>query len=262
MKLGYSNGLLHESLEVTCARAAGAGYDGLECLFDECALGEPERIQRLLDEHGLELAAGAALLSDERELIHLDAGVRAAAVDYLCAAVELAADLGAGVLTVAPAADGRLTPRAAVELEWAWCVEGLQAAQEVGDRRGVRIGIEPVCRFETYFVTQADQALTLAEEVGPGCGVVLDVFHMYLEERDPLAAIARASDRLVNFHLAEHNRLAPGCGVVPWPEVLEALRESGYRSYLTLECLLPASAALDAGQDATVAAAALLRSLA
>jgi D-psicose/D-tagatose/L-ribulose 3-epimerase len=265
MKIGYSNGLHPEPLDVTCARAAASGCDGLELLLDDALLAAPDRARALLAEHGLELAAGAALVTSEREIVHPDPEVRAAAIAYLTAAVELVAALGGRVLTVAPAADGRLTPWAAPDQERAWCVEGLRVAQGVGDRHGVRIGIEPVCRFETYLVTRAREALDLAEDVGPGCGVVLDVFHMFLGERDPLDAIRAASARLVNFHAAEHNRLPPGCGVVPWEAIAKALEEAGYDSYVTLECIAPSASGSMKSDDPHAAAVStavqLLRSL-
>jgi sugar phosphate isomerase/epimerase len=118
-------------------------------------------------------------------------------------------------------------------------VEGIRAAQQAGDDRGVRVAIEPVCRFETYYVNRAMQAFSLAEEVGPGCGIVLDVFHMYLEELDPFEAIEAASTRLINFHVAEHNRLSPGLGVVQWIDFVKVLERVQYEGYVTLEFAAP-----------------------
>lgn len=235
MKLGYSNSLYPESLEAACARAAACGYDGLEMLVDSATLAASHQVRSLLDEHGLSLAAGAALMTSDREIIHPDPGVRAAAISYLEAAVEFVGTLGGSVLTIAPGADGRLSPWSTAEEERAWCIEGLRAVQKLGDRQNVRVGIEPVCRFETYYVNRALEALSIAEDVGPNCGVVLDVFHMYLEEHDPLDAIDSMSGRLVNFHVAEHNRLPPGFGVVPWDDVIARLIGAQYDGYLTLE---------------------------
>ena len=73
----------------------------------------------------------------------------------------------------------------------------------------MRIGLEPLNRFETYFLNRCDQALALAEEVGGDCGVALDAFHMNIEEADLLAAIRAAGDRLVDFHVADNNRMPP-----------------------------------------------------
>ena len=82
----------------------------------------------------------------------------------------------------------------------------------MGVRNGVKIGIEPINRFETYFINRGAQALALAEAVAPDCGVCLDIFHMNIEEDDPIAAIHEAQGRLVNFHVADNNRMACGMG--------------------------------------------------
>jgi D-psicose/D-tagatose/L-ribulose 3-epimerase len=116
-----------------------------------------------------------------------------------------------------------------------WCVAALRECQEFAGPRGLRIGIEPVCRFETYFVNRAEQALTLADEVGNGCGVVLDAFHMNIEESDASEAIVAVGTSLVNFHVADNNRLPPGRGHIAWDAVLQALESIEYRGPLSVE---------------------------
>jgi len=104
---------------------------------------------------------------------------------------------------------------------------------------GVRLAIEPINRFETYFINRGDQALALAEAVGPECGVCLDIFHMNIEETDILAAIRRAGDRLVDFHVADNNRMAPGMGTFDWPAIVETLEQVGYDGPLSVEFCAP-----------------------
>ena len=83
---------------------------------------------------------------------------------------------------------------------------------------GVKMAIEPLNRYETYFLNRGDQALALAKEVGPECGVCLDLFHMNIEEVDMFAAIRQAGKKLYDVHVAENNRLAPGMGNVDWAQ--------------------------------------------
>ena len=71
--------------------------------------------------------------------------------------------------------------------EWGWCVEALKECQAHAETVGVRIGLEPLNRFETYFLNRCEQALALADAVGGDCGVALDAFHMNIEESDLLA---------------------------------------------------------------------------
>jgi D-psicose/D-tagatose/L-ribulose 3-epimerase len=99
----------------------------------------------------------------------------------------------------------------------------------------VRIGLEPLNRFETYFLNRADQALALAEDVGGDCGVTLDIFHMNIEEADWAQAIRNTGDRLVDFHVADNNRMPPGQGAIDWEKLVRTLDEVGYDGCITVE---------------------------
>ena len=106
-------------------------------------------------------------------------------------------------------------------------------------RCGVRIGIEPINRFETFFINRCGQALALADAVGPDCGVVLDSFHMALEEPDFHGAIRAAGDRLIDFHIGENNRHAPGMGSLDWAAIVDTLRSIRYDGPLSMEFCPP-----------------------
>ena len=73
-------------------------------------------------------------------------------------------------------------------------------------KEGVKLAVEPINRFETYFVSRANQAIALAKATGPECGVCLDAFHLNIEEIDPYEAIRSAKGLLVDFH--DHDALA------------------------------------------------------
>ena len=123
--------------------------------------------------------------------------------------------------------------------EWEWAVEGMKEIYAYAESLGILIGIEPINRFETYFINRGDQALALAEAVGPNCGVCLDTFHMNIEEDDMYAAIRRAKGRLVGFHVADNNRMAPGMGTINWRKVIKTLQEIGYDKVLSVEFCSP-----------------------
>jgi sugar phosphate isomerase/epimerase len=101
------------------------------------------------------------------------------------------------------------------------------------------MAIEPLNRFETYFINRADQALAMADAVGPTCGVCLDAFHMNIEETDFLAAIRRTGRRIYDFHVADNNRLAPGQGALDWKAIVQTLKSVGYDGALTAEFVAP-----------------------
>ena len=126
-------------------------------------------------------------------------------------------------MTVVPSTVGKVVPMASPEQEWEWAVQGLQECQEHAERVGVRMGLEPLNRFETYFLNRADQAVALAEEVGGDCGVTLDIFHMNIEEADWAQAIRDTGDHLVDFHVADNNRMPPGQGAIDWEALVREL---------------------------------------
>jgi sugar phosphate isomerase/epimerase len=74
----------------------------------------------------------------------------------------------------------------------------------------VRLAIEPLNRFETYFITRGAQAMALAEAVGDECGVCLDAFHINIEEKDLYQTIVDCGPRLADFHVADNNRMPAG----------------------------------------------------
>lgn len=102
----------------------------------------------------------------------------------------------------------------------------------------MRLGIEPLNRYETNFINRHDQAIALARETGEGTGVILDSFHMVLEETDPYVAIRATAPWLVDFQVADSNRRRPGTGVLDWRKLLATLRSIGYEGDITCEFLI------------------------
>ncbi|HIP99164.1 TPA: sugar phosphate isomerase/epimerase, partial [Candidatus Bipolaricaulota bacterium] len=99
---------------------------------------------------------------------------------------------------------------------------------------------EALNRYESHLVNTAAQALAVVEEVGsPALGVLLDTYHMNIEEADLPGAIHLVGGRLQLVHVADSNRRAPGRGHIPFRELLAALEGIGYRGPLIVECTAP-----------------------
>jgi D-psicose/D-tagatose/L-ribulose 3-epimerase len=122
--------------------------------------------------------------------------------------------------------------------------------------RGVKLAIEPLNRYETSLVNTVEQGLALLEEVDhPACGLLLDSFHMNIEEKDPAAAARAAGDRIVHVHACGTDRGSPGADAFDWPAFLAALDGAGYRGPLCIE-------SFTATNEAIATAAAIWRPLA
>ncbi|HET6547689.1 MAG TPA: sugar phosphate isomerase/epimerase [Solirubrobacter sp.] len=234
MKVSMHNWMRPEPIERTLERLTRLGYDGIEIS------GEPRgydaaHVRGLLDEHRLECWGAVTLMTGGRDLLHEDPYVRLGSVEYVKDCLTFVSELGGRILTLVPSTVGKIVPMASPDDEWGWAVETITECQAHAESVGVRIGLEPLNRFETYFLNRGEQALALADAVGGNCGVALDAFHMNVEETDLLAAIRAAGDRLVDFHVADNNRMPPGFGALDWDAIVRELQAIGYDGHLTVE---------------------------
>jgi sugar phosphate isomerase/epimerase len=160
-------------------------------------------------------------------------------VKYVKDTITMVKELGGQEITIVPCTVGKLIAEAGAQEEWNWAVESLKQCYEHGMKEGVKLAIEPLNRFETYFLNRHDQALALAEAVGPTCGICLDAFHMNIEEKDMFQAIRNSASRLNDFHVADNNRMACGMGAFDWGKILGTLKSVGYNGALTVEFVAP-----------------------
>lgn len=238
MHLSMHNWMRAEPIEITIRRLAKFGYGSIEIS------GEPEQfdtgeVRRLLDENDLECWGSVTLMLEDRNLLAGDEQAREKSVQYVKDCITMVKELDGEIMTIVPGTVGKVEPDATPEEEWQWAVDSMKEIYDHAQKEGVRPAIEPLNRFETYFITRADQALALAEETGPDCGVALDTFHMNIEETEPYEAIREAGDRLYDFHVADTNRMPCGKGRWDWPRVIDTLNEVGYDGALTTEFVAP-----------------------
>ena len=238
MHLSTHNWMRAEPLEVTLRRIKRLGFESVEIS------GEPKQYDTktsrpLLKQYGIRCWGAVTLTLGQRNLSASNEAQRAASVEYVKSIVTMVKELDGTECTIVPATVGKIIPDGSPADEWRWVVAGLKEVYTHAQKCGVRMAIEPLNRFETYFLNRADQALRLAEDVGPNCGVCLDVFHMNIEEVDMHAAIRKVGKRLADVHVAENNRLAPGMGSINWQKFVMTLREVGYTGALTMEAVAP-----------------------
>ncbi|TAJ13913.1 MAG: sugar phosphate isomerase/epimerase [Planctomycetota bacterium] len=238
MHLSTHNWMRAEPLEITLKRIKRLGFESIE-ISGEPKQYPPKECKPLLQKHGIRCWGAVTLTLGERNLAAKDPRQRAATVAYMSSVVDMVEQLGGSEITIVPATVGKVVPDGNPDEEWAWVVAGLQEIYARSEKAGVRIALEPLNRFETYFLNRADQAMALATAVGPNCGVCLDVFHMNIEERDMHAAIRTAAPRLTDVHVAENNRLAPGMGAIDWTKFVATLKACGYKGALTMEAVAP-----------------------
>ncbi len=238
MHLSMHNWMRAEPIETTIARLAKYGYKSIE-ISGEPGKYDAKHVRGLLDHYGLNCWGSVTLMVGGRNMQSGDEAIRASSVQYVKDCIQLVSDLDGKILTLVPGEVGKISPDSTPEAEWGWLVDGVKEIYEVAEAKGVRVGIEPLNRFESYLITRAEQALALCDAVGPNLGVVLDAFHINIEESDLFEAIRLVGDKLVDFHVADNNRMPAGYGDYDWKTVVATLTEIGYDGALTAEFVAP-----------------------
>ena len=238
MHLSMHNWMRAEPIETTVRRLAKYGYESIEIS------GEPEQydtkeVRKTLDENGIRCWGSVTLMLGDRNLVAKDEEQRAKSVQYVKNCVDMVKELDGYEVTIVPGTVGKIVPDGTPEEEWDWAVASMKEIYDHAQKAGVKLAVEPINRFETYFVYHGSQALALAEATGPDCGVCLDAFHLNIEEADPYETIRKAKGRLADFHVADTNRFACGQGHWDWAKLVDTLREIGYDGALTVEFVAP-----------------------
>ena len=238
MHLSMHNWMRAEPIDVTIRRLARYGYKSIE-LSGEPEVFDTKELRKLLADNGIACWGAVSLMFEGRDLIHADEAVRATSIKYLNDCITMAKELDGYEMTIVPSQVGKVAAMDTPEQEWAWAVESLKEVYAHAQKEGIRMALEPLNRFETNFLNRADQAVLLAEEVGPDCGVCIDTFHLNIEEANMIEAIKSSKERLVDFHVADNNRMACGMGALDWPLIISTLKEIGYDGAVTVEFVAP-----------------------
>ncbi|RLG96025.1 sugar phosphate isomerase/epimerase [Candidatus Bathyarchaeota archaeon] len=221
-------------------KAKRLGYDGVEIPLRRLDLIDIEKTRRELEGQNME-CIGSVGLSLEHDLTSDDEETRRRGIEWMKRCVRITSELGGDLVCgVIYTAWGKITGRWRTEDEWRRSVDALKEICRFARDYDVTLGIEPVNRFETYFLNTASDAVRLARDIGePNIKVHLDTFHMNIEEKNFYDPIKRAGDLLWHMHCCENDRGIPGTGHVNWDEVFQALSEIGYNRWLVIESFTP-----------------------
>ncbi|HUX77064.1 MAG TPA: sugar phosphate isomerase/epimerase family protein [Anaerolineae bacterium] len=239
MRYGVCNWIFgDEDLAATAAFLAQAGFDGLE-LKGDLQLYRPADVVDVLGEHGL---AVLSLTPEDVDLAHPESRVREEALDYYLHLLDFAAAVGAPVVSCHGAV-GRVRALAAIEEEYAYLLAGVQRIAARAVELNLRLAMEVLNRYESHLLNTAAQAVQFVADVAdvadvstPNVGILLDAYHMNIEEADPAAAILDAGEHLFLFHAADSNRQAVGRGHTDFLALMGALRRVGYAGDIVIEC--------------------------
>ncbi len=222
-------------------KVAKMGFDGVEFpLFDPKAV-DVKATRQALEDNGLGATVCSVIV--QGSLISDKPSERRAALDYVLRVLETSKAVGADCVAgplYSPV--GYLPGRARNAAEWKYAVAAMKQIAKTAEALDINVGVEPLNRFETYFLNICADTVKLVKEVNsPKIGLLYDTFHANIEEKDPVAALNGIGKKwLKHFHISENDRGIPGTGHVPWKATAAALKKMKYNDWCVIESFVPA----------------------
>lgn len=228
-------------------KVAELGYDGvdLDAEPDKIPMAKFNEVRGIAESLGLKvpaliLAWAEWHAGELRDLCSTDETVRQRTVEYTRKCIDLAATFDDPPLLEIDACPPEVeypktkTPRQTLRANFS---KSAREICEYASKSNVPIAIEPINRFEGYagFLNSIVEARSIADEVGLDLGVLLDFFHVNIEDGPVAETILVAGDKLRHIHLADSNRQAPGTGHIDFVQVVRSLNSIGFDGYLSVD---------------------------
>jgi D-psicose/D-tagatose/L-ribulose 3-epimerase len=226
------------SIQELFPKIARMGFDVVEIAVEDPALIDIKKIKAGLDEYGLQVSICGAFGSS-RDLTNESKQVQQTGIDYIESCLDICAELGVeffGGPMYSAVGKARMLKPDQRKAEWDLAINNLQLVSEMAAARNLKIALEPLNRFESDLVNTADDVVRMVNDINhPAACVMLDSFHMSIEERDVEKAIVTAGDKLIHLQVAENYRGTPGTGQTPWHAYRKGLERIGYEGIVTIE---------------------------
>ena len=223
------------------AKVRGLGFDQLEVGgigLVKLAPAQRQELAAAARDAGLTLSYGIGLPVD-RDVSAVDEGVRQAGVRFMRGLIDAIGEMGGGTLCGTVHSCWPATLPRGFDDKRPFRDQSLRSMRElvkVAEDRGVVLLVEVINRFEQFLVNTAAEAVAYVDEVAsPACAILLDTFHLNIEEDSIGGAIRHAGQRLKQLHLGETNRKPPGLGRMPWGEIRAALDDIRFQGSLVME---------------------------
>ena len=217
------------------------GFDQLEVnagTIARMAPAERDHLAGLARDEGVRLSYGIGLTADH-DPSSLDEPVRAAGVKFMGDLINAVGDMGGGVVCGTVHSSWPATLPKGHDDKRPFRDQSLRSMRElvpIAEDRGVTLCVEVINRFEQFLINTCAEAVSYVNEVGsPACRILLDTFHLNIEEDSIGGAIRQAGPLLKHIHLGETNRKPPGLGRMPWNEIKGALDAIEFDGSMVME---------------------------
>jgi D-psicose/D-tagatose/L-ribulose 3-epimerase len=245
-KLGLSTFVLASPFTNTDLHLMGKvkemGFDVIEiCIEDPAKLSSAEMLSAAR-EHELDISICGAFGPD-RDVSHEDEKVRDLGIQYLNTCVDFAAEVGSAYVSgpmYSATGKARLLSPAERKEQFNWAADSLNKVAQYAQKRNVGLAIEPLNRFETDMINTVEQGVELCRAIDlPNVGLLVDTFHMHIEEKSLSNTIANAAPYIFHVQVSENDRGTPGKGQVHWDEFFATLAKINYGGQIVIESFLP-----------------------
>ena len=229
-----------ENLEESIKKAADMGYDGVELAVREPDLLDVEKVKKILNKYNLNVPAigtGQAFVEEGLSFTSPDEDIRKKAVKRIKAHTVLAEKLDTHVIIGLIRGRGD-DSAVSVDQKIEWLDEAMNECAGFAAAEKITLFVEPLNRYETSLINTISQGIELIERLShKNIKLLIDTFHMNIEEPSLYASIVKASPYLGHVHFADSNRWYPGNGHLDFKEIVNILIELDYKGYISMEML-------------------------
>jgi sugar phosphate isomerase/epimerase len=228
-------------LDTAFEKLAMHGYDGVELMTRDPQLLDAEGIRRSIEKHDLKLVglcSGHVFGDDGLGLVGLGEEIGQRTMERLKGFIDFAAQYGGeGMLVNIGRSRGPGYPheveRTLNEMEAAF-----RHLAEYSAPHGVKIVLEPINVLQTPYIITSQDGISMVERVAhPNFGLMLDIYHMNIEDVDIYDSLREAKPHLWFVHFADNNRRWPGSAHLDFAQIVTVLKEISYEGFVSLEIL-------------------------
>ena len=227
------------NLEGSLKRLSSLGYDGVELAISDPDIVDIKNLVRLVNKYNLDvpaIATGQTFVEEGLNLSDASAEIRKKAIKRLKRHIETAGEFGA--IVIIGLVQGNVKKGEKLKDVENRFIDNLGKCLDFAKRLKIRMVLEPVNRYENGFVHSAEYAMSLLRRCPyDNCGLLLDTFHMNIEEKDIYKTIISSRKFLWHVHISDSNRWAPGQGHLDFRKIIETLKALQYVGYLSAEIL-------------------------
>jgi D-psicose/D-tagatose/L-ribulose 3-epimerase len=231
-----------ESVEELFPKIAQMGFDVVEIAVEDPSLIDVTRVKKGLELYGLKSSICGAF-GASRDLTSADSSIQENCLSYIESCLDICVALDAnffGGPMYSAVGKARMIPAEQRKAEWNLAVHNLRKVCLMAEARNLKIALEPLNRFESDLVNTAEDVLRLVNDIHhPAAQIMLDGFHMSIEEKDVEQAILTAGDKLIHLQVSENYRGTPGTGQTFWHGYRRGLEAIKYKGIVTIESFTP-----------------------